>query len=201
MPEFLNFDVAIIGGGIAGVSVARELSQYNVSVVVIEKHSDIGLESTSTNHNLVCQGGDALSFRPGTLHAELNVKSIPLWPKLADELGFPLKRIGGLWLIRDKADFRRYLRLYSRAFKSSLEPNAPYYIPEGSFQPLEFVDRKRLLDMEPYITPNALGALHDPNLCITDPPVKVAKPLRRMPGLMVSSSYLTRRLLGLRGRE
>ncbi|WP_243671218.1 FAD-dependent oxidoreductase [Vulcanisaeta sp. JCM 16161] len=122
MPEFLNFDVAIIGGGIAGVSVARELSQYNVSVVVIERHSDVGLESTSTNHNLVCQGGDALSFRPGTLHAELNVKSIPLWPKLADELGFPLKRIGGLWLIRDKADFRRYLRLYSRPLNHHLSP-------------------------------------------------------------------------------
>ncbi len=56
------------------------------------------------------------------------------------------------------------------------------------------------MDMEPYITPNALGALHDPNLCITDP-VKVAKPLRRMPGPMVLSSYLTRRSLGLRGRE
>ncbi|MGC9153341.1 MAG: NAD(P)/FAD-dependent oxidoreductase [Vulcanisaeta sp.] len=176
MPESFNFDIVIIGGGIAGVSIARELSQYSINVAVIDKHDDVGLETTSTNHNLVCQGGDSLSFRPGTLHAELNVKSIPLWPRLADELNFPLRRIGGLWLIRDKADFKRYLKLYSRAFKSSLEPNAPYYIPEGSFQPLEFVDRKRLLDMEPYITPNALGALHDPNLCITDP-VKVAKAL------------------------
>ncbi len=135
MLEPLNFDVAIIGGGIAGVSIARELSQYSINVAVIDMHDDVGLESTSTNHNLVCQGGDSLSFRPGTLHAELNIKSIPLWPKLADELNFPLKRVGGLWLIRDKADFKRYLRLYSRAFKSSLEPNAPYYIPEGSFQP------------------------------------------------------------------
>ncbi len=44
------------------------------------------------------------------------------------------------------------------------------------FNPLEFVNRKQLLDMEPYVMPNALGALHDPNLCIIDP-IKVAKAL------------------------
>ncbi|MGC8663910.1 MAG: NAD(P)/FAD-dependent oxidoreductase [Thermoplasmata archaeon] len=170
----MNVDVVIIGSGIAGSSIARWLSKYNISSVVLEKNNDIGLESTSTNHSLVCQGGDSLTFRPGTLHAEVNIKSIPLWPKLAEELNFPFKRIGGLWLIRDKADYLKYVKLRSRSFRSSSKPNSPYYIPEGSFKPLEFVDRKTLLDLEPYVNQEVLGALSDPNLAIVDS-YKVAK--------------------------
>jgi glycerol-3-phosphate dehydrogenase len=171
-----EYDVVIIGGGVAGASIARELSKYKVNVLVLEKNEDVGLEMTSTNMALVCQGGDALTFRPGTLHAELNVKSIPLWPKFAEELGVPFKRIGGLGLIRDKADYLKFLKMYSRAFRSSLKPDAPYYIPEGSFQPLQFLDRRALRDLEPHINPKVLGALYDPNLAVTDP-VKLTKAL------------------------
>jgi len=164
-----SYDVLIIGGGVAGASVARELARYDVSVALLERNRGLGMEMTSTNMTLVCQGGDALTFRPGTLHAELNVKSIPLWPGFAEELGVPFKRIGGLGLIRDKADYKRFLKMYSRAFKSSLKPDAPYYIPEGSFKPLEFLDKRRLRDLEPEINPSIQGALYDPNLAVTDP--------------------------------
>ncbi len=171
-----EYDVTIIGSGIAGATVARELSKYKISVLVIEKNSDVGLEMTSTNMTLVCQGGDSLTFRPGTLHAELNVKSIPLWPKLTKELGVPFKRIGGLGLIRDKADYLKFLKMYSRAFKSSLKPDAPYYISEKDFQPLQFLDRRSLRELEPNINPKVIGALYDPNLAVTDP-IKLTKAL------------------------
>ncbi|AFZ69976.1 putative dehydrogenase [Caldisphaera lagunensis DSM 15908] len=162
-------DIAIVGGGIAGLSVAMELSKYNIDVAVIEKNNDVGLETTSTNHNLICQGADSLSFRPGTLHAELNIKSIPLWPKLSKNLNFKFKRIGGIWLIRDKVDYQKFLKLKSRSFKQSTKPDAPYYIPKEDFTPVEFIDRKTVLDMEPYINKDILGALYDPNLATVDP--------------------------------
>ncbi len=164
-----EYDVVIIGGGIAGLSIARELSKYDISTVVIEKNPEVAQEMTSNNMALVCQGGDSLTFRPGTLHAELNIKSIPLWPKYAEELNVPFKRVGGLGLIRNKADYLKFLKMYSRAFKSSLKQDAPYYIPEGSFEPLQFLDKKSLRDMEPHISPKVLGALYDPNLAVTDP--------------------------------
>ncbi|MCE4605964.1 MAG: FAD-dependent oxidoreductase [Desulfurococcales archaeon] len=165
----LEVDVAIIGAGVAGLSIARELSRYSVNVVVIERNVDVAQEMTSNNMGLVCQGADSLTFRPGSLHAELNIKSIPLWPKFAEELGVPFKRVGGLGLICHKADYLRFLKMYSRAFKSSLKPNAPYYIPEGSFKPLQFLDRRSLKDLEPNINPRIQGALYDPNLAVIDP--------------------------------
>jgi len=174
LQEIINTDIAIIGGGIAGTSIARELSKYDISITVIEQKHGVGLEGTSTNHSLVCQGGDSLTFRPGTLHAELNVKSIPLWPKLSEELGFKFRRMGGLWLIRDNSDYKKFQKMVSRAFKSTLDPKSPLLIPEGSFSPLKFVDKKELKNLEPEISDNFLGALYDPNLATVDPP-EVAK--------------------------
>ncbi|MFP3242937.1 MAG: FAD-dependent oxidoreductase [Caldisphaera sp.] len=174
MQEIINTDIAIIGGGIAGTSIARELSKYDISITVIEQKHGVGLEGTSTNHSLVCQGGDSLTFRPGTLHAELNIKSIPLWPKLSEELNFKFRRIGGLWLIRDNSDYKKFQKMVSRAFKSTLDPKSPLLIPEGSFSPLKFVDKKELKNLEPEISDNFLGALYDPNLATVDPP-EVAK--------------------------
>jgi len=174
LQEIINADISIIGGGIAGTSVARELSRYDISIIVIEQKHGVGLEGTSTNHSLVCQGGDSLTFRPGTLHAELNVKSIPLWPKLSEELGFKFRRIGGLWLIRDYSDYEKFQKMVSRAFRSTLDPKSPLLIPEGSFSPLRFVDKKELKDLEPEISDSFLGALYDPNLATVDPP-EVAK--------------------------
>ncbi len=168
-----KYDVVIVGGGIAGLSVARELSKYKVSTLVIEKNEGFGKEMTASNMTLVCQGADSLTFRHGTLHAELNIKSIPLWPKYAEELGIPFKKIGGLGLIRDRIDFFRFMKMYSRAFKSSLKGEESYYIPKGSFEPLQFLDKKTLKDLEPYSNPKIQGALYDPNLAVTDP-VKLA---------------------------
>ena len=174
LQEIINTDIAIIGGGIAGTSIARELSKYDISITAIEQKHGVGLEGTSTNHSLVCQGGDSLTFRPGTLHAELNIKSIPLWPKLSEELNFKFRRIGGLWLIRDNSDYKKFQKMVSRAFKSTLDPKSPLLIPEGSFSPLKFVDKKELKNLEPEISDNFLGALYDPNLATVDPP-EVAK--------------------------
>ncbi|MEB2835972.1 MAG: FAD-dependent oxidoreductase [Desulfurococcales archaeon] len=164
-----DYDVVVIGAGVAGLSVARELSRYDVSVAVVDRREGVGLEMTSTNMTLVCQGGDGLTFRPGTLHAELNVKSIPLWPRLAEELGIGFRRVGGLGLIRNKADFQRFMKAYNRAFRSSTKPGAPYYIPEGSFEPLRFLGRRELRELEPNINPSIEGALYDPNLAVVDP--------------------------------
>lgn len=160
-------DVIVIGGGIAGSSIARELSKYKLDVALIEKSNGIGELTTSSNMRLVCQGGDGAAFRPGTLHAELNVKSIPEWPKLANELNIPFKRIGGLSLIRHAWDYSKGLKSISRSFRSSLKKDASYYISEKEFQPLQLIDRSTLYQMESNLLNKFLGAVYDPNLAIT----------------------------------
>ena len=118
---------------------------------------------------LVCQGGDGSAFRPGTLHAELNIKSIPEWPKIADELNIPFKRIGGINLIRNKLDYGRALKSLSRSFRSSLEENAPFYISEKDFKFLQLIDGDMVYDMEPNLVEGFIGGLYDSNLAVTVP--------------------------------
>ncbi len=160
-------DVIIIGGGIAGSSVARELSKYKLDVSLIERQDNIGKLTTNTNMRLVCQGGDGAVFRPGTLHAELNIKSIPEWPKLVDELNIPFRRIGGFSLIRNAWDYSKGLKSILRSFRSSLKKDAPYYISEKEFQPLQLIDKNTLYQMEPNLLDMFLGAVYDPNLAVT----------------------------------
>ena len=60
-------DVVIIGGGIIGCSIARFLSKYKVNAVVIERHNDVGDETTCANSAIVHSGYDP---HPGTLKAK-----------------------------------------------------------------------------------------------------------------------------------
>lgn len=160
-------DIIIVGGGIAGSSIAKELSQYDLSITLIEKEDSIGQIATSSNMRLVCQGGDGTAFRPGTLHAELNIRSIPEWPKLADELGIPFRRIGGMSLIRHAWDYSKGLKSISRSFRSSLKKDSSYYISEKEFKPLQLIDKNTLYQMEPNLLNVFLGAIYDPNLAVT----------------------------------
>jgi glycerol-3-phosphate dehydrogenase len=64
------YDVCIIGAGIIGSSIARELGQYNINAILLEKNPLIGDETTTGNSGLIHGGFDA---KPGTLNAKLNV--------------------------------------------------------------------------------------------------------------------------------
>ena len=59
----LKTEVLIIGGGVLGAVVARELSKYKVDVTLVEKEVDFGWGSTKASANIVCQGADSLEFR------------------------------------------------------------------------------------------------------------------------------------------
>ena len=64
-------DVIVIGAGVCGTAVARELSKYKLSVMVLEKEEDVCVQTSKANSGIVHAGYDA---RPGTLMAELNLK-------------------------------------------------------------------------------------------------------------------------------
>lgn len=85
------YDVIIIGGGVVGCMTARFLSRYDLSILVIEKESDIGSGTSAANTALIHPGYDPV---PGSLKAKLNVKANPLWDNLSDELKFEFERVG-----------------------------------------------------------------------------------------------------------
>jgi glycerol-3-phosphate dehydrogenase len=152
----METEVLIIGGGVLGASVARELSKYKVEVILAEKEADFGWGSTKTNMCIVCQGGDALEFRPEYLRSRLVWESIPLMEPLCKELDVPFKRVGELALIRNNEELAKYSKLKSRAEKIGISSH-------------KFLDQDTLRQMEPNITKEVIGALYDPNIAIVDP--------------------------------
>jgi len=136
--------------------VARELSRYKVDVTLVEKEADFGWGSTKANMCIVCQGADALEFRPEYHRSRLVWESMPLMKPLCQELDVPFKRVGELTLIRNNEELAKYRKLKTRAEKVGITTH-------------EFVDQDTLRRMEPNVTKEAIGALYDPNIAIVDP--------------------------------
>ena len=107
-------EVLIVGGGIAGTAIARELSKYNVDATMVEKGPDFGQGITKCSSTLVCQGSNVLEFRSEYHNSRLVWAGIPLMEPLCKELDVPFKRIGSLELIKDKAGMRRPEKMMQR---------------------------------------------------------------------------------------
>ena len=86
-----KYDLIIIGGGVVGCMIARWLSRYEVSVLLIEKEADICMGASAGNTAIVHAGYDPL---PGSLKARMNVAGNPMWDQLSGELNFPFERRG-----------------------------------------------------------------------------------------------------------
>ena len=82
-------DVVIIGAGVTGCAIARELSKYEMDVLVVERASDVCEGTSKANSGIVHAGYDA---KPGSLKAKLNVEGNRMMQDLADRLDFPFKK-------------------------------------------------------------------------------------------------------------
>ncbi|MDO4741411.1 MAG: FAD-dependent oxidoreductase, partial [Eubacteriales bacterium] len=79
------YDVAVIGAGVVGCCIARELSRYSLSTIVLEAGSDIANGATRANSGIVHAGFDPM---PGSNKARYNVEGARLFPQWSAELGF-----------------------------------------------------------------------------------------------------------------
>ena len=84
-------EIVIIGAGVIGCAVARELRRYDVKVTVLEKENDVACGTSKANSGVVHAGFDA---KPGSLKAKYNVAGNAMFDALAKELGFAFKRNG-----------------------------------------------------------------------------------------------------------
>ena len=95
------YDVAIIGAGVIGASIFRELTKYDLKVALIEKENDVAMGTTKANSAIVHAGYDP---KVGTLMAKYNVKGNEMFEELCKELSVPFKRNGSLVLAFDDED-------------------------------------------------------------------------------------------------
>ena len=110
------YDVAIVGAGVVGSCVARELSRLMLKIVVLEKDFDVAGGSSKANSGIVHGGYDA---RHGTLKAKYNVLGQRMFDQLARELDFTFRRNGSL-VIADKENATRLEILIAQGIANGL---------------------------------------------------------------------------------
>lgn len=111
-------DIIIIGSGIIGSSIARELSRYNASILVLEKESDISSGTTKANSGIVHAGFDNV---PNTLKAKFNVEGNSMFEKISMELDFPFIRNGAFVIAYDKDSELQLEELYHRGIVNGVK--------------------------------------------------------------------------------
>ena len=140
------YDVAIIGAGVIGSAIARELSRYQLRICVIEKEEDVCDGTSKANSAIIHAGFDA---EPGTLKAKLNVRGNELMTTLSRELDIPFRRNGSL-VVCTKEQSREGLEHLLEKGKSNGVPD------------LQILEREQLLAMEPNLSDNVTCALYAP---------------------------------------
>ncbi|CAM2958255.1 NAD(P)/FAD-dependent oxidoreductase [Hathewaya histolytica] len=147
------YDVAIIGAGIIGTSIARELSKYNLKTIIIEKENDVADGTTKANSAIVHAGYDA---KPGSKKAKFNVIGNKMYEELCKELDVPFKRKGSFVLGFTKEDMNTLEELKKRGEINGVEG-------------LEILDREEVLKIEPNLNKNIEGALYAKTAGIVGP--------------------------------
>ena len=141
--DMKQFDIAVIGAGVVGSLLARELTKYELSVALIEAREDVATGATSANSAIAHGGFDPV---PGTLKAKLNVRGTQMMPALTEMLGVPYRANGSLVLAFSDEDMESVRALYERGLQNGVEG-------------LSVLDAKELRELEPNVSEQAVGAL------------------------------------------
>ena len=147
------FDVAVIGAGVVGGMVARELTRYSLSVCILEKCSDVAMGATRANSAIVHAGFDA---KEGSLKARLNVRGSEMMEDVARELGVKYKRNGSLVVGFNDEDKKTLEGLLERGRKNGVRE-------------LKLLSRDEILAIEKNIGQTVTVALHAPTGAIICP--------------------------------
>lgn len=142
--EFNNqeCDVLVIGGGIIGCAILRELTKYKLNCILVEKEEDVALHASSRNDGNIHPGVD---LHPGTLKQKYLIRSHELWPDLAKELNIRYIKTGQILAYRgSKIIFNAFARYKS---KENEIKNVSYYGKSG------------LKEIEPNINGKASGGI------------------------------------------
>ena len=139
-----QFDVAIIGAGICGASLAYELSKYDLKICVLEKEIDVAMGTTKANSAIVHAGYDP---KPGTKMARLNVRGSNLIREISKKLSVPYAEIGSLVLAFNEEEMQTVQKLYDRGVANGVEK-------------LKVLNAEEVKEIEPNLQDNVVGALY-----------------------------------------
>jgi len=138
------YDITVIGAGITGTFIARELSKYDLNILLLDKENDVANGTTKANSAIVHAGYDALE---GTLKAKFNVKGNAMYDNICRDLDVPFKRIGSLVTAFNDEEAATLQKLYQRGLANG--------VPE-----MEILRREEVLALEENLSDEVQGALY-----------------------------------------
>ncbi len=147
------YDIIVIGAGVSGCAIARELSRYKIKIMVLEKALDICEGTSKANSGIVHAGYDA---KPGTLKAKLNVEGSRKMKALSRELDFSYKQNGSLVLCFDEKDRSKLEELKRRGEQNGVSD-------------ICILSRNEVLALEPEVGDKVIAALYAPTGAIVCP--------------------------------
>jgi len=147
------YDVVIIGAGVVGGFVARQLSRFQLKIVLLEKNWDVCCESTRANSAIVHSG---YSGKPGSLKAEMTRIANEDFDNVCEELDVEFLRTGSLLIASDEIGFEKIREKYERGVKNGVKG-------------MEIISGSRALEMEPNINPKVKEALYVPSTGVVNP--------------------------------
>ena len=141
-----NFDAVVIGGGVTGCAVARELSRYELHIALVEREEDVCSGTSKANSAIVHAGHDAV---PGSVKARFNVEGNQMMGELAKDLDFEFERNGSLILCFAEEDRPALQELYDKGIKNG--------VPD-----LKIITGDEARTMEPNVSDAVVAALYAP---------------------------------------
>jgi glycerol-3-phosphate dehydrogenase len=144
--EFPAFDMIVIGGGVIGAAIARELSKYNLQIAILEANLQVAQETSAGNSGVIHGGFDPT---PGTVNAKLNVLGRHLYEnEWFKELSFPHKKVDSLVLAFNEVEKKELDKLYNQGLTNGLQPDE-----------LQILNREQCLALEPNLNPQIVAGL------------------------------------------
>ncbi len=148
-----DWDVVVIGGGISGCAVARELTRYRLRVLLVEKHSDVARGASGANNGMVHAGID---LKHECLKLKYGVAGNAIYGEVCEELGVDFRR-SGQYVIFDS----RLIRLFA---KGTVKRATKHGIPG-----VRILNKKEISEAEPSVKDFAVGALYAPSTGYVSP--------------------------------
>lgn len=148
-----KYDFIIIGAGVIGTMIARELSRYQLDVLLMDKENDVSCGATKGNSAIVHGGFDD---KHGSLKSKLCRQGNLMYPQLNEELNFGYERRGSLVLAFSEEQVETLQELLENGKKNGVDD-------------LEIIDKERIIEMEPYINKEVYKALYCPSSGLTSP--------------------------------
>lgn len=148
-----QYDAVVIGGGVLGCMLARNLRRWNITTLLLEKEDDVCKGITRANSAIVYAGYDN---KPGSLKAELTVRGNANMGRLCEELDVPFSRCGSLLVTYDEASVPRL----EKKLKNGIQNGVPG---------VRLLSGEEAEAMEPMLKPGVVAALYAPSTGTVNP--------------------------------